>query len=213
MRHSSRPTLQSLSVTSAPARDAITLEEAKRTARVDFDDTDDEISDLISGATEWLEEHTGRSLITRTLRAVYSLPTLPESALRGLYARLDAELSFQLYRTPLQSVSLVEIESDLETWQALTVTSDYVVDSSSDPAHVVLRSAALSAWAPVLTLYSLTRSPRVRITYIAGYGDTPASVPGNFKRALRGVVAAQYDDPMCAPDTSLLDGLDSVRNV
>ena len=211
----SRPTLQSLTTTSAPAREPITVEQAKRTARVDFDDTDEEIDELIAGAREWLEEMSNRALITQTLRAVYRLPSVPESKLRGLYAQLGEELTFTLVHTPLQSVSSVEIETDLDVYATLTLTSDYVVDASSDPARVFVRVAALSLWYPQASLLNFIgyTMPRVRITYVAGYGDTPDDVPANFKRALRGAVAALYDDPTCTPDNALLAGLDSVRNV
>lgn len=214
---SSRSTIQSLTVTSAPASEPVTVSQAKRHLRVDWDDDDEYLAGLITAGREWIESRTSRALITQSLRVVWTLPKSPESKLRGLYAPLGMELTFWLPRTPLQNVTTAEIEKDLDVWQTLNLTSDYVVDADNDPARVWLRASAISYWAPTGALINFlgVYAPRVRITYTAGYGATYASVPGMFRRAILTAVAHMYEnreDTGCLSD-DLLSGLDAVRNV
>ena len=215
--HSSRSSVQSLIVMSAPAAEPVTVQQAKRHMRVDWDDDDEYIADLISAAREWMEPRVSRALITQTLQGVWMLPKSPESELRGLYARLGMELTFWLPRTPLQSVTKAEIEKDLDVWQPLNLTTDYVVDADNDPQRVWLRASAISYWAPTGALINFlgVYAPRVRITYTAGYGTDYTSVPFPYRRALLNAVAHAYENREVAgsfPD-SLLAGLDAVRNV
>lgn len=213
---SSRSSVQSLKQTVAPQQQPVTLDDAKRHLRVDWPDDDAYIFDLINAAQDWLESRTSRALITQTLQGVWTLPKSPESQLRGLYANLGQELTFWLPRTPLQSVSTVEIEKDLDVWQTLNLTTDYVVDADNDPQRVWLRASAISYWAPTGALINFmgVYAPRVRITYTAGYGDSSAKVPYSFRRALLQTIAYFYENREGnAPPESVLAGLDSVRNV
>lgn len=214
---SSRSTIQSLKVTSAPASEPLTVSQAKRHMRIDWNDDDEYIADLISAAREWVESHTSRALITQSLQGVWTLPKSPESQLRGLYAPLGMELTCWLPRTPLQSVTTVEIEKDLDVWQTLNLTTDYVVDADNDPQRVWLRASAISYWAPTGALINFlgVYAPRIRISYTAGYGATYRAVPFAFRRALLNVVAHLYENREgegALPDHLLL-GLDAVRNV
>ena len=213
---SSRSSVQSLKQTVAPQQQPVTLDDAKRHLRVDWPDDDAYIFDLINAAQDWLESRTSRALITQTLQGVWTLPKSPESQLRGLYANLGQELTFWLPRTPLQSVSTVEIEKDLDVWQTLNLTTDYVVDADNDPQRVWLRASAISYWAPTGALINFmgVYAPRIRITYTAGYGDSSAKVPYSFRRALLQTIAYFYENREGnAPPESVLAGLDSVRNV
>lgn len=213
---SSRSSLQSLKVTSAPATEPVTVSQAKRHLRIDWTDDDEYIQDLISAAREWLESRTSRALITQSLQGVWTLPKSPESKIRGLYASLGQELTFWLPRTPLQTVTTCEIEKDLDVWQSLNLTTDYVVDADNDPQRVWLRASAISYWAPTGALINFmgVYAPRVRITYTAGYGATSTNVPANFRRALLQAIAYLYENrEASAPPDSVLAGLDAVRNI
>ena len=216
---SSRSSLQSLKVTAQPASEPVTVSQAKRHMRVDWDDDDEYIADLISAAREWMEGRVSRAFITQTLQGTFWLPKSPESKLRGLYAELGMELTFWLPRsTPgTVSVTTAEIEKDLDVWQTMNVTTDYVVDADNDPVRVWLRASAISYWAPTGALINFmgVYAPRVRITYSTGYGATYSAVPYAFRRALLNAVAYAYENREAAgafPDELLL-GLDSVRNI
>ena len=216
---SSTSSLQSLKVTSAPTIEPVTRDEVKTWLRITWTDDDMLLDYLISSAREWLESHTSRAMITQTLQGVWFLPKSPESKIRGLYAQLGMELTFWLPRTPLgaSGIQTAEIEKDLDVWQLLTLTKDYVVDQDNDPARVWLRASAISYWAPTGALINFmgVYAPRIRITWQAGYGNGQASVPFSFKRAMLNTVAYLYErrDESGAPPDSLLAGLDAVRNV
>lgn len=214
---SSRSSLQSLKITSAATILPITRAEAKAWLRITWDDDDALLDILIASATDWLQERTSRCLITTSYQGVWTLPKSPESVTRGLYAPLGMELTFWLPRTPLQSVTTAEIEKDLDVWQTLNLTTDYVVDTDNDPQRVWLRASAISYWAPTGALINFlgVYAPRVRVTYTAGYGNGPAAIPQSFRRALLQAVAYLYEyrDESGYPPDSLLSGLDAVRNV
>jgi len=212
---SSRSSLQSLKVTAQPAVEPVTVSQAKRHLRIDWPDDDDYIADLISTAREWVESRTSRALITQSFQGVFTLPKAPESQLRGLYAHLGQELTFWLPRTPLQTVTLAEIEKDLDVWQSLNVPLDYVVDIDNDPQRVWLRASAISYWAPTGALINFlgVYAPRVRISYTAGYGLTYSAVPKSFRRAILNAVAHLYEFRDEEIPDAILDGLDAVRNV
>ena len=133
---SAQSSLQSLKVTAAPASEPVSLTDLKTWLRIDWTDDDAWLSLLIQDARAWVESHTSRALITQTLQGVWMLPKSPESKLRGLYAQLGMELTFNLPRsTPGNiSVTTAEIEKDLDVWQTLVLTNDYVVDAEQMPA-------------------------------------------------------------------------------
>lgn len=214
---SATSTIQSLKVTSAPQSEPVSLSDLKAWLRIDWTDDDPWLALLIQDARQWVEAHTSRAMITQTLQGVWSLPKTPESKLRGLYAPLGMELTFWLPRSPMVSVTTAEIEKDLDVWQTLVLTSDYVVDADNDPVRVWLRASAISYWAPTGALINFlgVYAPRVRITWTAGYGSDYSSVPSSFRRAIMAAAAYLYEhrsDGSPPPD-SLLSGLDAVRNV
>lgn len=214
---SSQSSLQSLKITTAPAIEPITRDEVKAWLRIAWTDDDLLLDILIADARQWLEARVSRALITQSLQAVFMLPKSPESKLRGLYAELGQELTFSLPRTPLQSVTTAEIEKDLDVWQTLNLTTDYVVDADNDPQRVWLRASAISYWAPTGALINFmgVYAPRVRITYQAGYGAGQSAVPTSFRRALLNAVSYLYEhrDEGGTPPDRLLAGLDAVRNI
>ncbi|MDE1904961.1 MAG: phage head-tail connector protein [Rhodospirillales bacterium] len=216
---SAQSSLQSLKTTVAPAIEPITRDEVKNWLRISWADDDLLLDYLISSAREWLESRTSRALITQTLQGVWMLPKSPESKLRGIYAPLGMELTFWLPRSTPGGVTVTtaEIEKDLDVWQTMTVTTDYVVDADNDPPRVWLRASAISYWAPTGALINFmgVYAPRVRITWQAGYGAGQSAVPYSFRRALLTAVAYLYEhrDESGMPPDSLLAGLDGVRNV
>lgn len=216
---SAQSSIQSLKVTEAPASEPVSLTDLKAWLRIDWTDDDAWLAMLISDARAWVESHTSRALITQTLQGVWILSKSPESKLRGLYAQLGMELTFVLPRsTPGNiTVTTAEIEKDLDVWQTLNLTSDYVVDDSNDPPRVWLRASAISYWAPTGALINFmgVYAPRVRITWQAGYGSDFSSVPSGFRRAIMNAAAYLYEhrDESGMPPDSLLSGLDAVRNI
>jgi uncharacterized phiE125 gp8 family phage protein len=195
----------------------VTRDEVKNWLRISWSDDDTLLDMLITDARQWVEAHTSRALITQTLQGVWFLPKSPEAKLRGLYAQLGMELTFWLPRTQLASVTTAEIEKDLDVWQTLNLTTDYVVDADNDPARVWLRASAISYWAPTGALINFmgVYAPRIRITWQAGYGAGQSAVPASYRRAILNAVSYLWEnrDSGGMPPDSLLSGLDAVRNI
>ena len=214
---SATSSVQSLITTVAPTSEPVSLTDVKNWLRISWTDDDFLLSMLITDARQWVEARVGRALITQTLQGVWFLPKSPESKLRGLYAQLGMELTFWLPRTPLASVVTAEIEKDLDVWQTLNLTTDYVVDADNDPARVWLRASAISYWAPTGALINFmgVYAPRIRITWQAGYGTVESAVPAGYRRAILNAVSYLYEnrDAGGMPPDSLLSGLDGVRNI
>lgn len=212
--------LQSLTVVTPPALEVVTVEEAKQHLRLTWADEDTWVAGAIRAARAWLEPRAGRALIAQTLRAVFvmDLNRRPNAPLEGYLGRTMRELTFTLPRAVgAVSVALVEMEKDLATWLALTAATDYVADVDAEPAAVWLRASALSNWMPsgALTTFIGAALPRVRITYTAGYGAGPSSVPDDWRQAVLNIVAFLYENRgtgATIPD-SMLAGLDLIWNV
>lgn len=216
---SSTSSLQSLITTSQPAQEPVSLTDVKSWLRISWTDDDFLLSMLITDARQWVESRTSRAMITQTLQGVWYLPKSPESKIKGLYAQLGMELTFWLPRSTPGSVNVTtaEIEKDLDVWQTMNLTTDYVVDQDNDPVRVWLRASAISYWAPTGALINFmgVYAPRVRITWTAGYGESEGQVPASYRRAILNAVAWLYEnrDAGGVPPDSLLSGLDGVRNI
>jgi hypothetical protein len=216
---SSISSIQSLKTITPPAIEPVTRDEVKQWLRISWTDDDLLLDYLISSAREWLESRVSRALITQTLQGVWYLPKSPESKLRGLYGQLGMELTFWLPRSTPGNVTVTtaEIEKDLDVWQTMNLTTDYVVDADNDPPRVWLRASAISYWAPTGALINFlgVYAPRVRITWTAGYGAGQASVPYNYRRVILNAVSYLYEhrDESGAPPDSLLQGVGGIRNV
>lgn len=216
---SSTSSLQSLITTSPPAEEPVSLTDVKSWLRISWTDDDFLLQMLITDARQWVESRTSRAMITQTLQGVWYLPKSPESKIKGLYAQLGMELTFWLPRSVPGGVTVTtaEIEKDLDVWQTMALTTDYVVDSDNDPVRVWLRASAISYWAPTGALINFmgVYAPRVRITWSTGYGASEGNVPASYRRCILNAVAWLYEnrDAGGMPPDSLLSGLDGVRNI
>jgi hypothetical protein len=216
--------LQRLDVTVAPVAEPVGLADVKDHLRITWTNEDAWLTNAIKAARRWLEPRAGRALVTQTLRAVFAmdLARAPHGRLSSTLGRepyrIGRELTFHLpHAVGVVSVATVEIESDLNSWTALTGSTDYVVDSASEPVAVYLRSSALANWMPsgALSTFVGVTLPRVRVTYTAGYGATPADVPEDWRQAILAAVAWLYENRATGasvPPGSLLDGLDIVSH-
>lgn len=188
-----------IKTTVEPASEPVSVSQLKRHLRVDWDDDDEYLADLITDARMWLERKLNRALITRTLQAAFDLPFI--EAAKGHIGGMvgyPPRLAFDLPYAPLIAVTTAELEQDIELWKVLTLSApggagDYLVDSDNEPARVWLHSSALSVWMPSWD-WTGAQAPRCRITYTAGYGVTSDSVPGPLKRAIRQAAATLYEN-------------------
>lgn len=164
-----------ISVVTPPAVKPITLAEAKRQLRVEFDDEDAHIETLIAAATELCESYQGRAFIERTLRR--TLDCFPSSG-----------IGIVLPYPPL--ITVVEIKYDDEAGDEQTLATDqYQFDVTEVPARVRL-APGVGLW-PATELQAVGS---VRIDYTAGYGDSGASVPEATKLAIKIKLSDLYEN-------------------
>lgn len=150
-------------VTTAPAIEPLTVEEAKQQARISDGYSDTLIEAYIRSAREAAESFMGRGLLTQTVKAVFddfaNMMPLPMAS-------------------PLQSITHVkyyDVDGTLQTLSASVYDTDTVVR----PAAVVLKAA--QSWP---ALQADRRNGRVEITYIVGW-TTADLIPEQIRQGLR----------------------------
>lgn len=157
--------------TAAPAEEPITLAEAKLHLRVDSNDDDTLITNLIVAAREWCEGFQNRAYITQSY--VLTMDRFP----RRDFIRIP--------RPPLQSIASVKYTSS----EGIVMTidpGDYQVDTNSEPGRIVL--AVGKSW-PATTLQAANA---VAIDFTAGYG-TASDVPQAVKQAMLLLIGGWYE--------------------
>lgn len=182
-----------VTIVTPPASYPITLAEAKAWLKVDVNDDDALITDLIVCATEAAEMEMRRALITQTRRLSLDTPfssldselgdgvyDLPVSALNGVLCS-DIELPY----APLQSVTSVTTY-DIGNTGTVFPSSNYIVDTSA--SRISLN--ATSYWPTGLRRYK-----SCEVVYVCGYGAA-ANVPSPIKFGIRQHVMQMYDGRM-----------------
>lgn len=158
---------------------------------------DDEITGLIQGAREWVEDFTGRVLVDSTWR-------LTVGEYENAYANVDSDTVSGYYRGPLiprnDGGILLRKSPVLAITSFVSVNSATGVETTIDPATYELREAD-SKWPGVYPLTGAiwTTGP-LRITYRAGFADQTGSpqtgaevVPIRFIQAMKLWCDAMYD--------------------
>lgn len=147
-------------VTTQPATEPLTLEEAKEHLRLIDDADDSQVEMWISVAREVVEVVTRRALITQTITAT-----------------LDRWLCrIQLPMPPLIAVTSINYVDATGATQTLA-TNQYQVVASGEPAYIVAKHGV--TW-PTL----LPQPDAITIVYTAGYGDAD-DVPARAKHAMK----------------------------
>lgn len=156
-----------------PATEPITVEDAR--LHLDLDDNyyDSQLSSLIKVCRIRLEQDTRRSLITQT--HILSMDTFPSGGV------------IELPTVPVQSVSSVSYVDDAGATQTFSA-SKYSVDSNNTPSRIVLNDS--ESWPSNRGHYD-----DVKVTYIAGYGTTVASVDPVAKFAIKMLISHLFNSP------------------
>ena len=168
--------MNALIQTVAPTIEPVRLEEAKWHLRIDNDDSDYIIENLIKAGREHVEAILNRALMTQTW--VMYLEDWPD----------DSDF-IEIPYPPLQSVSSIiytDTSGTPNTWVAATY---YHVDTDSEPGRVILRYGA--EW-PSATL--APNNP-IAITFVCGYSLSQIDdVPQSIKQAILIDVADMYEN-------------------
>jgi uncharacterized phiE125 gp8 family phage protein len=159
----------SLSLTTAPAAEPVTLDAAKAHLRVDTADDDALITSLVAAARARAEWHTGRAFVTQSWTLWLD--------------RWPCDSIIEIPLPPLQSVSSVTAYAPDNTATVLDAAT-YQVDLVASPARLALKPNA----SPPAALRALNA---VAIAFTAGYGDA-SDVPAPIQQAILTIVAALY---------------------
>ncbi len=169
-----------LSIVTPPALEPIAMTIAKGHLRIDSGADDTELGTvLIPSARAAVEKYLGCKLITQTLKL--SLDEFP----------CEGELEFPIW--PVQSVTTVQYYDADDALQTLA-TSVYQVDVTRTPARLGLKSGQI--WPATYARYAA-----VQITFVAGYGLTPATVPADLRAAMLLHLQDLYDGTIGEDDS------------
>jgi len=167
----------SLTLTTAPTVEPLTIDEVREHCRIDSDDHGDDayLTAIITAARETVEAHTSRAMLTQTW--TLKLDGFPGSDL------------WYLPMAPLQSVTSITYVDGTGTTQTWA-TSQYVVNAPAGP-----RSERGSVSLAYDVTYPTTRGQRFAVTvvFVAGYGSTAATVPRVLRQATLLLCGEMYE--------------------
>jgi len=159
-------------ITTQPAEEPITLDEAKEQLHILHDDEDGFIHSLMIAARIHCEQVARRSFVTRTYTAM--LDCWPYMT------------RFEVPYPPLLGVTSIKYTDNAGN-QATYAASNYLVDTHSQPGRIVIKA---SASYPSVTLQEVNA---VEIAYTAGYGES-LHVPATYKAAVKLMLAHLYEN-------------------
>lgn len=158
----------SLTLTTAPAIEPISVEEAKCQIGIDHNDDDLVISRRITAVRQWLEKQLWSAFITQTwtlrVRCWPDYFVLPPGHLQSV-----------------TSITYLDTSGDSQT----LATSEYDVNIYDVPG--VVRPSETSNWPDLQEIDNA-----VTVTYVVGYGDARSDVPQPIKDALLLAVDHMY---------------------
>lgn len=176
-------------VTVPPAVEPIQRDElVKLDLKLSDDTIEDDLLDIyIQAAREYVEDITGRSLITQTrvVKLDY-FPPAPYGALEVYFESPEPWWpTITLTHGRVQDDSVVIKYFDTDDVEQTLSTSEYWVDTHGDIARVIAKNTWPNTYC---------RPNAVTIEYVAGYGDAPGDVPAAIRRACLLMVGHFYEN-------------------
>jgi uncharacterized phiE125 gp8 family phage protein len=185
-----------LARTVPPTGQVISIEEARQQLRITFNDEDVLLAGYIAAAVEDLEGmpqpdgsihggYLGRALLTQTFEyRIDDFPRFPDPQRR---APQGGGPAINLPMPPLQSVESIKYLDSNGALQTLD-PSAYIVETALIQGRIVLPQGR---WWPA----DVAQQPgAVRITFVAGYGDTAEAVPHKIRLAIKMLVGMYYNN-------------------
>lgn len=153
---------------SAPLAPVLAIADVKRHLRIEHDDDDTYLAELVFQSTDHLESVAGLRLMTQTWRQY--LDEMPQSR------------SIRLTVQPVHSIAAMRVYDEAGDPQAVS-PANLELDAVSSPPRLVVHETVQTA-KPI---------NGIEIDIVAGFGDTPADVPDSLRRALLLLVAHAYE--------------------
>ena len=166
-------------INTAAAVDPVTAAEAKLHMRVTTAADDTLIADLITAATRYCEEFTGRAFITQTW---------------DIFSEEDFPSEIVLPFPPLQSAGLTIKYDDAAGAQQTLAAATYQVDTDSTPWRIKLNVGY--TWPATYG----NDYGNIEIQFKAGYGDATTNVPDGIREAIYLLTAHWYEHREAATD-------------
>lgn len=203
--------MQSLQLVTAPAENAVALADLKTFLRIEGTADDAMLTTFLIGAQKLLEKWTSRRFVTQTwaffldgFPGEYNFDALQEGTTQGkLSEYLHTKAFIEIPLMPLQAVDHLKTYDDSNVAYTMS-SSDYFVDTSSEPGRLALTNNA--TW-PATYLRPVKG---IEIQFDVGYGAA-ADVPSDIKQAIMQVAAGFYENRMCSEVESAIPG--SVRAI
>lgn len=187
-----------------PAIEPITLGEAKLHLRVDFDTDDALIQTFISAAREVAESYVKQAFITQTWKLLLDFfPTAGgyfNPAVRQIWSSLGGFPSgvgpypgmlpnsggvIFIPKAPLQSITSIQYYDLNNTLQ--TVDPSVYTVIAATPGQVQPNYGKI--WP-----YTRPTAGAIQITFVAGYGDSAATIPAAIKAAMKLMIGNWYEN-------------------
>jgi len=160
-------------VSVGPTVKPLFLEDLREHIGLSSNHFDNMLDQLLSVATTRVEQDTRRSLITQT--HVFSMDTFPSNGI------------IELPTAPLQSVTSVTYVDTNDATQTFS-SSKYSVDANNTPGRIIVNDS--EHWPTVRGHFD-----DIKVTYIAGYGSTVASVDPVAQYAIKMLVSHLFNSP------------------
>jgi hypothetical protein len=204
--------MSGLKIVAGPLVTPISRTEARTHLNLDDDVDDSLVRSYLQAATDWAEKYTGRFFINRTCQmAIDGAREIDDILWEGMrtgYSMTRYVDHIELAATPVVSVESIKYYNDSDvqsTWE----TSNYYVDTFSEPARIVLRQGGTYPT-------DLRVSNGIEINFTVGYGNSPANVPEAIKVAIFQYITYLYehrgdDEQSIQPPKAIRSLLDPYR--
>jgi len=164
-----------IKIFTAPTIEPVTLAELKTYMRMDSTAYDTMLTSYITACREAVERHTGRTFISTT----YEL-YLDEFPSDNGY--------IELIYPPVQSVSSIYYNQESDGVLTLLASTKYTTDLVS--LYPRIEPAYDEDWPDTRAMVNA-----VKVTYVAGYGATAASVPETLKTCIKALASDLFEHP------------------
>ena len=195
LTRTTRPQIGAYALLTAAAVDPVTVDEVMAHTRIDtVAEGREYLSAMISSATEFVKTYTGRALTTETWTLTLDEWPLDINSVwwngvrEGTLGMIEGN-SVEIRKAPFLAVSSVKTVAEDGTLTTFS-SANYYTTTESGFGRLLLRSGC--AWPDM--------SPPVRqrggilITFTAGYGEDPQTVPSPIRHAIKMLAADYYEN-------------------